>query len=87
MLDGKIIIRVTECTDSDIVYGALAIPEAISVKDVQQTIYDIKNKFYDEKSDLYNEAWDVKDLIEQLNKIYPDVEWLDNYEPRNYIEV
>lgn len=87
MLDGKIIIRVAECTDSDMTYGALAIPETLGVANVQNAIYDIKDKFYDEDSELYNNEWTIDDLMEQLNKIYPDVEWLNNYETRDYIEV
>lgn len=85
--DDKIIIRVVECTDSDEVYGALAIPRTISVLDVQQTIYDIKAKFQDEESELYNEEWQIEDVMEQLSKIYPDVEWLDNYVTWDYIEI
>lgn len=80
-MEDKIIIKLVECTDSDVEYGALIMPKNL-IKIVQKEIYKIKKIFDEEGFD----DWSVEDIMKRLQEKYPEVE-MAPYEVNNYIEI
>jgi hypothetical protein len=80
-MEDKIIIKLVECTDSDVEYGALIMPKNL-IKVVQKEIYNIK-EIFDEEG-FYD--WSIEDIMKKLQEKYPEVE-VASYEANNYIEI
>lgn len=79
--ENEVIIKLVECSDSDVEYGALIMPENL-IDAVQQEIYAIKERWYEEGFD----GWCTEELIEEVQKKYPEVKQVP-YLLGNYIEI
>ena len=73
MEDKMIIIRLCECTDPNVLYGALKVPYD-KIEEIQNAIYHIKQRFYDENDEWYNMEWQIENLLEKLQKQFPEIE-------------
>lgn len=81
MKENEVIVKLVECSDSDVEYGALIMPENL-IDIVQQEIYAIKERWYEEGFD----EWCTEELIEEVQKKYPEVKQAP-YLISNYIEI
>lgn len=84
-----IVVRIVECTDSDVHYGFLVVKskKGLSAKNIQDKIDNIKSKFVDPDNvknpdDIAWDEYTVQDIIDRL-----PAEWDVDFYEDNSVEM